>query len=283
MLALIREISFQYCSFLARVILGAFSLSTLSLAQITTTQSTSTLPSAVNVGAAVTAIGNIDKIELTGSYDSGSGKGLPLSMIVDSSGRLTTTPAVPLPQPFESLAPRICRFVRDAGSSTATHHCQADRPWVLPTLTISSPPDTSSLLITPARLGTDQLISVTFLPSREVVPTSALLAPKAPLKRIVFLAPDTLLPRHMKYVANSESHPSATGMVEIEYSDYRLSSGVQIPFHIVQSLNGTVVLDFSATQALVTLKQKNNHYYLGVINVACALAYNRILGFHYAD
>jgi hypothetical protein len=59
----------------------------------------------------------------------------------------------------------------------------------------------------------------------------------------VVLDPNTLLPTSLSFNAFPDTGPAIPVPVRIEFSDYRLTSGAQIPYSIKRYLNGTLLAD----------------------------------------
>jgi hypothetical protein len=59
--------------------------------------------------------------------------------------------------------------------------------------------------------------------------------------------PSTFLPASLDFQAHPDNDAIAGFPVHIEYSDYRLVQGVQVPFHVQKFLQGTLTLDITVT------------------------------------
>jgi hypothetical protein len=66
-----------------------------------------------------------------------------------------------------------------------------------------------------------------------------------------FLDSTTLLPAAVSFNIHPDGNALLDIPVEIDFSDYRSISGVQIPFHIQKFLNGSLLLDIQLQNASV--------------------------------
>jgi len=67
----------------------------------------------------------------------------------------------------------------------------------------------------------------------------------------LFLSPATYLPVAAKFATHPDRSSNIDIPVAVTYSDYRQISGVEIAFHIQKFINGTLVLDITASSAIV--------------------------------
>jgi hypothetical protein len=61
----------------------------------------------------------------------------------------------------------------------------------------------------------------------------------------VALDPNTLLPTSLSFNVFPDTGPAIPIPVRVEFSDYRLTSGAQIPYSIKRYLNGTLLADIT--------------------------------------
>lgn len=62
---------------------------------------------------------------------------------------------------------------------------------------------------------------------------------------------EPFLPAAITYNIHPDNNALLDIPVEIDFSDYRLVSGVQIPFHIQKCLNNSLLLDFQVQNAAI--------------------------------
>jgi hypothetical protein len=189
-------------------------------------------------------------VELTASTDGSSEMRLSLS----ASGIRT-----------ESQDPSTARGGRChwAGNDGKVHEirsgsCQRSTLWFLPTLSLQSAQTNSQVAIVDRGSGAvgsgntvyrhlqSQLsLNMNGLPSTiadEMTKQS---------KTDIGLDPNSLLPSVVSYSVHPDSGASVSIAVEIHYSDYRMTDGVQIPFHIQRYVNGSLQLDIQLSSAQI--------------------------------
>ena len=67
----------------------------------------------------------------------------------------------------------------------------------------------------------------------------------------IYFDPVSFLPLAIGFKTHPDNDLKTDIPIEIQFADYRVVNGVQIPFHIQQMLNGGVILDFSVTSAVL--------------------------------
>ncbi|HZR28851.1 MAG TPA: hypothetical protein VFA71_08725 [Terriglobales bacterium] len=66
-----------------------------------------------------------------------------------------------------------------------------------------------------------------------------------------YLNSKTSLPVAAAFNAHSDKDMNTNIPIEVRYSDYRVVSGVQVPFHVQKYLNHNLMMDFQASQASI--------------------------------
>jgi len=59
----------------------------------------------------------------------------------------------------------------------------------------------------------------------------------------IFLDPTTFLPASIAFKTHPDSNALLDIPIEVDFSDYRIVNGVQLPFHVQKSLNNSLLLD----------------------------------------
>jgi hypothetical protein len=67
----------------------------------------------------------------------------------------------------------------------------------------------------------------------------------------VTLDPKTLLPTSLTFNAFPDTGPAIPIPVEVDFSDYRLTDGAQIPYSIKRYLNGTLLADITISSVSI--------------------------------
>ena len=132
---------------------------------------------------------------------------------------------------------------------SAAHNCQLPLAWFLPEVAFFS-----------AQLPTSG--ATTLLPGSNTVhwskltPTSATADLTSLLGHIgqydLEFDPSTFLPSRLSYAAHPDANAGVDIPVSIAYSDYRTVNGVAIPFRIQRYFNGTLSLDISLSDAVIS-------------------------------
>lgn len=65
------------------------------------------------------------------------------------------------------------------------------------------------------------------------------------------LNPTTYLPSKITFNTHPDADMNRDIGVEVDYSDYRLVDGVQVPYRIRKYLNGSLILDISVSSVIV--------------------------------
>jgi hypothetical protein len=131
----------------------------------------------------------------------------------------------------------------------ANHNLLSEPAWFFPAFAISRRLSSSSYVATyvgqETRDGQSvQHVSVSqtsSVPNRPLGPTFQHLT-----QVDFYLDSTTFLPAAITFNIHPDNDAGLDLPVEIRFSDYRAANGAQIPFHIQQSLNGSLLLDFQA-------------------------------------
>lgn len=136
----------------------------------------------------------------------------------------------------------------------AGHNLVTDSAWFFPALVLSRFGNTQNYVISSFSNESRDGVPVEHLTVIQQFPglPAQLAALPQHLSQIdVFLNPSTLLP--VAFVFNV--HPDDNGLidipVEIRFSDYRPTNGVQVPFHVQEYMNGTLALDLQFQSVVV--------------------------------
>lgn len=65
----------------------------------------------------------------------------------------------------------------------------------------------------------------------------------------LYLNPSTLLPIEIRFDSHPDNDAMTDILTEVSFSDYRTIGGVQIPFHVQKSVNGSLTLDLQFQNA----------------------------------
>lgn len=134
----------------------------------------------------------------------------------------------------------------------ANHNLLTEPVWFFPTLAISRRLATSSFVATyvgqETRNGQSvQHISVTQIPPSSAPPGGSAFGHLTLVD--FFFDASTLLPAAITFSTHPDSDLGLDIPVEIDFSNYISVSGAQIPFHVQQFLNNSLLLDLQLTNA----------------------------------
>ena len=130
--------------------------------------------------------------------------------------------------------------------SFASHNCLTDAVWFFPALSTLSQTSNASFIF--LYLGQVQRGDVTteHLQVYQWSPSgSPFLAPLSTMD--FYLNATSLLPVAISFNAHPDDDMITNIPVEIDFSNYQLVNGVQVPFHIQKLFNGTLVLDVTVS------------------------------------
>jgi hypothetical protein len=136
----------------------------------------------------------------------------------------------------------------------ATHNVITDPTWFLPSFVLSNLNGTGRYQLSyigQETLNGQSLLHVSAIqPSSDTTPEIAQLDQH--LSQIdVYFDPVTLQPILLAFNTHPDSNDLVDIAVQVQFSDYRAVNGVQTAFHIQRYLNGGLVLDFQASNAVL--------------------------------
>jgi hypothetical protein len=67
----------------------------------------------------------------------------------------------------------------------------------------------------------------------------------------VYLDSSTLLPSFVNFSIHPDNNAGIDIPVEIQFSDYRMVNGAQVPFHIQKYVNGSLFFDFQSSSVVI--------------------------------
>jgi hypothetical protein len=187
--------------------------------------------------------------------------GSTTSYIQDSSG--TRTESYPAsnainncPAASQETSPANSRGAGSQETSvngSSADYCWNSASWIMPTLALKASKIVAGLSASSSNIQRDgqSFIIVKLSLSNAKLPTfiQSYIAQRS--ERDVYLDPTSLLPQKLIYHIPSKDPRLDLGTFEFSYSDYRLVSGVNIPFHIQKIFQKTVISDISLQAAQV--------------------------------
>ncbi len=136
----------------------------------------------------------------------------------------------------------------------ATQNCWTEPVWFFPALSFLSFANNPTLVLSYVGKETWNGLSVQHLHAFWVEPkgmTSKLFDVQRFSAADVYLDAVTLLPDALTFKAHPDNGADVDIPIEVRFGDYRLVSGVQVPFRIQKLLNGTLLLDLTGTTAVI--------------------------------
>ena len=131
----------------------------------------------------------------------------------------------------------------------AAHNCITDAAWFFPALSVLS--QLSNPNVIAAYIGQDTKAGVAVYHLRLSIqsPTD----PTGLLQQLsaedVYLSASTYLPVALVFQTHPDNDALTNILVEVDFSNYEVVNGVQIPFHIQKFVNGTLFLDMTIQSA----------------------------------
>lgn len=148
---------------------------------------------------------------------------------------------------------QTCTWTDQTGTThtTAQHNCFLATAWFLPQVSLLSSVQTS---VTLTSIGSTDVSGQPLWDIRKSATfnsphSSTLLAKLSALDLLI--DPGTSLVSALKFATHPDSDANRDIPVRVEFSDYRLVSGVSIPHHIRKYMNGTLMLDITVSNALI--------------------------------
>jgi hypothetical protein len=140
------------------------------------------------------------------------------------------------------------------GSPTpyATHNCLTDAAWFMPALSVLSQLSSPSLIVLYVGQETKNGVAVQHL---HFATQSATSDSADVLQRLtaeeVYLDASTFLPVELTFDTHADDDALTNIPVEVDFSNYQVVNGVQIPFHIQKFVNGSLFLDLAIQNAIL--------------------------------
>jgi hypothetical protein len=134
-------------------------------------------------------------------------------------------------------------------NNMAAHNCITDAAWFFPSLSVLTQLSNPNLIATYIGQETKAGVGVYHLQLSIQSPTD----PTGLLQQLsaedVYLSASTYLPLALVFQTHPDNDALTNILVEVDFSNYQAVNGVQIPFHIQKSLNGSLFLDMSIQSA----------------------------------
>jgi len=153
-------------------------------------------------------------------------------------------------------------WTRNGGSPTAyaQHNCWTDAAWFFPA--VSSLTQSSNPTFVFKYIGQEQHNGVT----TQHIQVYQASAQNPDLQRLsttdFYLEAGTLLPSAVAFNAHSDTDMNTDIPIEADFTSYQAVSGIQVPFHVQQLMNGTVILDITLTSAVFNTGLSDNVFTL---------------------
>ena len=145
------------------------------------------------------------------------------------------------------------KWVAPDGSSGlfATQNCYTDAVWFMPVFgsLVGGPNVVLSYIGQETRNGTSvqHIQSFLYIPS---APPTAGPSPGELSMMDFYLDATTLLPVSVTFNMHPDDSVSTNVLVEVDFSNYQVVSGITVPMHIQKSMQGTLTLDFTVSNAV---------------------------------
>ncbi|MGH9375611.1 MAG: hypothetical protein ACRD1J_05540 [Terriglobia bacterium] len=136
----------------------------------------------------------------------------------------------------------------------AIHNCWMDAAWFFPALSLEAASGNPAVGLSSAGPGTWQGASVERLQWSTVPPgqpAKVASAIQSLAATEISLDASSLLPVAIDFNLHPDEDAGRNLPVEIRFSDYRIVSGVRMPFHIQKYLQGGLLLDITVTSAAI--------------------------------
>ncbi len=134
-----------------------------------------------------------------------------------------------------------------------THNCLTPSTWFLPSISLQTTLPSTAVAGYVGQESTDAGVVHHVRQQRSIVnatPAAKLWMQKWSTSELM-LSAQTLLPAVLKFSIHPDNDAKLDIPVEIHYSDYRLTSGVQLPFKIQKFINNNLVLEIDVDSATV--------------------------------
>jgi len=133
-------------------------------------------------------------------------------------------------------------------------NCWTDAGWFFPALSSLAQPSSPNVIFSYVGLETLGATSVQHIRSFHTFPVKDT-GTATEIQRLsamdFYLDSATSLPVWIRFNLHPDNNQHADIAVAVNLSDYRLVSGVQVPFRVQKFVNGSLVLDFSASSVAI--------------------------------
>ncbi len=141
-----------------------------------------------------------------------------------------------------------------APTAMALHNCFSEAAWFFPLFAIQDAQrgtDVGVASLTTEQQDASSVVHLKVFRPRSAQSQRALAAMQRLSSTDVYIDSQTLLPRALKYHVHPDNDSTTNIAAEVRFADYRVVSGVQVPFRIQKLMNGTLVLDVVVGSAAV--------------------------------
>lgn len=134
----------------------------------------------------------------------------------------------------------------------ANHNCLTDAVWFFPVMTVLSQisnPNVTATYVGQETRNNESVQHLRFTTQLPSVASGVSLSANASAfvtsltEEDVYLDSNSLLPVAILFNAHPDNNAATNILVEVDYSDYQTSGGVQVPFRIQELLNNSLFLD----------------------------------------
>jgi hypothetical protein len=136
----------------------------------------------------------------------------------------------------------------------AEHNLLSDATWFFPALTVGRLASASYLLsfVGPETLNNATVVHISAVQQLQGVSDALTLGLVQRLSRLeIYLDPSTALPVAIAFKSHPDANASEDIPMQITFSGYRSTAGIQVPFQIGRYVNNDLVLDLQIENAAV--------------------------------
>ena len=137
----------------------------------------------------------------------------------------------------------------------ATHNCWVDAAWFFPAFSLEGALSNPAAGLSSSGAGSWQGVSVQQAQWSGAPPSGQTAEINAAIQQLsataISLDASSLLPLALDFNLHPDNDAGQNLPVEIRFSDYRLVSGVHVPFHIQKLVQGSLLLDITVTNVTV--------------------------------
>jgi hypothetical protein len=144
-------------------------------------------------------------------------------------------------------------WVASGGTVTAyvQHNCWTDASWFFPILSSLSQTTNPSFIF--SYIGAEQRngVSVQHIQIYQLAAAGLINSPVPTLSLLDFyLDATSFLPVAVSFTVHTDLDMNVNILTEIDFSNYQSVNGIQVPFSVQRSLNGSVLIDVTVTDAV---------------------------------